>query len=138
MQKRVWMSAAAVVVLMSSALAASPVGKWKGKVSVSAPPMPANATDAQKKQVEQAMAMVKAMVINMDVKSNKTYVVTVTGGPQQPKPESGTWAQKGSAVIFTSPKSKQGQKMTLSADGKKMTVTMGAGPQAATVTFTKS
>jgi hypothetical protein len=138
MNKRVWMAAVCSVALISAAFAGSPVGKWKGKISASIPKLPESATAEQKKQVADGMAMIAKMVIEMDVKADKTYTVNITGGPQSQPPQKGNWSQKGNVVIFTSQKNQSGQKMNLSNDGKTMKASMGSGAQGASVTFTRA
>lgn len=131
--------AAVSVVAVSSAFAApSPVGKWDGKVSVAPPKLPANVTAEQRKMVDQQMAMIKKMTIQMNVKADKTYTVTTVGGPQAPKPETGKWSIKGANVTFTSPRNAKGQVMVLSSNNRTMTATIAQpGQPPVKITFTK-
>ena len=117
----------------SLALAATPVGKWTGRISMKAPSIPANANPQQKAFVQQMVAQLAKARVLMTLKADKTFVMTVTGMPMaaSQKPQMGKWSQKGNVVMLTStapamagrPKPKPStQKATLSADGKTMTL----------------
>jgi len=136
---RVGASALFAVALGSVCLAASPVGKWKGKVGGSMPPLPANANAQQKQQYDAAKAMVAKIVINLELKSNNTYSVTVDGGPQKAPAETGSWSAKGNTITVTSTKGgqKRSQSMTLSADGSKLTMSP-QGSAGTKVTFVRA
>ena len=112
----------------SVACAATPVGKWTGKIIVTVPPLPANAPAQQKQAYATAMAQVAKARIMLDLKADKTYTGMMTGVPAANANTKGKWTQKGNAVTFT--ESKPGEKpqtMMLSKDGKTMTMTMPRG-----------
>jgi hypothetical protein len=115
--------ATSVAAVVAAGAFASPVGKWKGKVSIN-PKLPPNLTAEQKKQVDAQLAMIRQMTIEMDVKRDKTYTVKTVGGPQANKPETGKWSANGNKVKFTSPRNAEGQEMVLSSDKKTMTATI--------------
>lgn len=112
------------------ALAASPLGTWKGKVTVNMaamPGMPANMTPQQKAQ---AMKMIQTATEKMRIlitfKPNHTYTSSVTGAPmaQANASSTGKWTQKGNTIMATSndPRAKgRTNNMTISANGKTMT-----------------
>jgi hypothetical protein len=138
---------AATCLLTASAIAQSPVGTWKGKLNMKMPPMPAGMDPKMKAMVEQQMGQLKKMVVNLNMKKDNTYVITTTGGPQMAgnDEDKGTWKQSGKTVTITSTKKRKNmgeqkpQAMTLSNDGKTMTLTLkgpGGASQGA-VTFTK-
>jgi hypothetical protein len=136
---RIGASALFAIALVSLSLAVSPVGKWKGKVGGQMPPLPANATPEQKKQYDSMKEMVAKIVINLEFKGDKTYSVVVTGSPQKAPPETGTWTQSGNTVTVKSTKNGQTrtQPMTMSADGKTITMSPPGG-STAKITFVRS
>lgn len=132
--------ATGVAAVVAAGAFASPVGKWKGKVNIAPPKLPANLTAEQKQQVEAQLAMIKKMTIEMDVKRDNTYTVRTVGGPQAPKPETGKWSATGNKVKFTSPRNAQGQEMVLSGDKKTMTATIPSqqGQPPVKIVFTRA
>lgn len=127
--------------LFSAAVAApNPVGKWNGKVQISMPPTPPNATPEQKAMMAKVFDGVKKMVIKLELKADKTFtVVSPNPGDGKPgKPQSGKWSQKGNTVTLTDPKG-QPQEFTLSADGKTLSADLKQGaPGGARITFTRA
>ncbi len=120
------------------ASAANPVGTWTGKFLIKMPPVPASATPQQKQMMTKMMAQVKAGRITMSLKANKTYTAKITGMPMVPNGgnETGTWSQTGNAVTIKDNKRPNNpQKLTMSADGKKMTLLLPNGQ--GSVVFTR-
>ncbi len=105
------------------ALAATPVGTWTGKITITKMPvLPAGAPPQQKAMAQQFVAAMSKMRLMLNLKSDKTYVMTMVGGPTQP-PHTGKWSQKGNVITTTSATEKgPPQNLTLSADGKTMTL----------------
>jgi len=125
MKMRSLAAVAVAAFAVAPAYAANPVGKWKGTVDAKMPPVPASATPEQKKMMQSAMAMIKNMSFNLDMKANKTYTVEIKGGPNgQTQKETGKWSQKGNTVTLSSTRNgkTQSQNATLSADGKTLTI----------------
>jgi hypothetical protein len=125
--QRFFLVVTALAVLATVSLAAqNPVGTWKGKVLLDTSKMPKMTNPDQKKMMDKMLATTRAMVITIVMKSDKTYVATMTGGPNTP-PEGGTWSVKGNTVTMTSKKKGgQSQPFTLSADGKTMSMSLPA------------
>lgn len=112
------------------AAAASPVGTWKGKLQISLPKLPANASPQQKEMMTKAAAMLSKASFTLVVKADKSFVFTsaaMPGGKAQT--ESGKWSQAGAVVTFVSAKktAEPAQKLTLSANGKTMTQDLPGG-----------
>lgn len=143
MKKLALLLAAAMV--CTAAFAQSPVGSWKGKVKIDMSAMPKVTDPKQKEMMDKMLAQVQAMTITMNVKANKTFVVTIPAAMGQPGQTSeGTWTQAGNVVTVTTTKrngkaapDKKPQKMTIQHGGKVMIMNAGDGPQKATITFTK-
>ena len=125
MKTRFVASVAVAMLAIAPAFAADPVGKWKGTLQAQMPPIPANATPEQKKMMQNAIAMIKAMTFTLDFKKDKTYTVVIKGGPGgQSQTEKGKWSQKSNTVTMSNTKNgkTQSQNATLSADGKTLTI----------------
>jgi hypothetical protein len=97
--------------------AASPVGKWVGKLSFSPPPP--------------AGAEVPKITYKLDLKSDGTFTTLLENTPdKKTHPSSGKWVMQGGKVVMTvlkrdgKPDEKGGTKRVgvLSKDGKTMTV----------------
>lgn len=116
-------------VATGSALAASPVGVWKGKIQFKAPNLPATMNPQQKAMVQQQLAMVQKMQIVLNIKANKTFTASVSGGPAgaNQKQQNGTWTQNGNNLVMTDAKSKTAQTFALSANGKTLSFDMPGG-----------
>ncbi|RYH14653.1 MAG: hypothetical protein EON57_00035 [Alphaproteobacteria bacterium] len=114
----------------SLALAASPVGKWSGKITVKLPPMPANTPPQQKAMVTQMMGQLAKSKILANFKKDGTFTMNATGMPG-PKPNdttAGKWTQKGNAVTLTDTKNPgRPQTFIMSPNGKTMSLTMPGG-----------
>ncbi len=143
-------SAAVLVCLVVAAIAAGNVtGVWKGtiKLDTSKLPKPKNAQEQQ--MMQQGIDMVKKMKITLTLNANKTYSASFTGGPGgASKTSTGKWVQSGNTVTIT-PVKEDGkavtgnqakpQKLTVSSDGKTLTMTppgQSGGPTA-TVIFVR-
>ena len=85
------------------------------------------------------------MTINLTMKKDNTYTLTTSGGPPQAKgnqDDKGTWKQSGKTVTVKSTKKgnkgpDKPQSMTLSADGKTMTMNLPAGAGQGSLVFKK-
>ena len=130
--------ALALVAAAPFALAANPVGKWTGKMMIKMPTLPPSANPQQKAMMEKVMSQMSQARITLDLKANKTFTVSMTGMPQAQgaKTETGMWSQKGNVVTTTQAKAgSKPQSMTLSPDGKTLTLTIPNGQ--GKVVFTK-
>ncbi|CAN5611442.1 hypothetical protein BH11ARM2_BH11ARM2_32460 [soil metagenome] len=131
--------ALAGIALSAAAFAAAPtpVGSWTGKIGL--PGLPANATAQQKQQMQMAMAMVTKFKFTLNVKADKTCLITIAN-PQTNKPttQTGKWSQAGNKVTFVNSKGKDAHPMTafLSANGKTMTAQVPQGK--GSLVFTKN
>jgi len=128
--------------LATSAMAAGVVGTWKGTIHVQFPPLPSSATPQQKQQVEMVKKMMAQMKIVVNFKANKSYHLTATGGPaKSDQTEDGRWALAGKTLTMWNSKPKNAQdkeqKLTLSADGKTLTMLPPSGGMKVVVTFTR-
>jgi hypothetical protein len=125
--QRFLLVATAFAALVTSSFAdQNPVGTWKGKVLIDTSKMKKVGDPQQQAMIEKGIAAGRNMVITIVMKANKTYVASMSGGPQSP-PDSGTWSLKGNTVTMTSNKKNgksQSQPFTLSADGKTMSMSM--------------
>lgn len=126
-----------VLAVSLAAYAQSPVGKWSGKLDVSAV-KPKNATEKQ--QIDAMKKMFAGPFISLELRANKTYTVTFSApGGQKPSSESGKWSQSGRTISVTG--KKKTEKMTISADGKQMIMLPPAddksSPKGMKVVFTR-
>lgn len=125
----------AVASIAVCAFAQSPVGAWKGKIQMDVSKMPKAANPAQQKQMNEAMAKVKAITLNLNMKANKTFTISIPAMMGQPgHTAEGTWTQSGKKVVLTStkedgkpPKKKEPQTLTLDGNGRKMTMVPPGG-----------
>lgn len=116
--------AATFLTVSAFALAASPVGTWKGKIDLSGVKMPTPQNAEQKAQMDKGLAMLRALNFTLNLKQDKTYVVTITNQPKGEKPQppqTGKWSQSGNKITMNG-KSGNSQTATLSANGKTLTV----------------
>jgi hypothetical protein len=102
--------------------------------------LPKNLSPQQRQQFNAGMEMIKKMKITIILKGDHTYTATATGNPNmKQQTDSGTWKQAGNQVII-SPKRKNSPKsetLTLSADGKTMSMAFPAGAMKGKVLFTR-
>jgi hypothetical protein len=136
----------ALMLLTLTAFAQNPVGAWKGKITVDRSALP-KVDPQQQKMVDQALTQVEKMVIKLNMKSNKTFTMVVPPFMGNPGVNAeGTWSQKGSTITMVTKKAngqapKSGEKpqpMTITADGKKMTMTPPSSGMGKTkITFTR-
>ncbi|GMV88633.1 MAG: hypothetical protein AMXMBFR81_15640 [Chthonomonas sp.] len=155
---------AVLAVAAMSAMAQSPAGKWTGKLDISKADMmksaPKDMPADQRKQMEAMMdsmlVSLKKMTFSMTVNANNTWKMVVKGAPGaagpngKPQPDStaeGKWTQKGDKVTFeqtkengkAKPKDAHSTKsMTLSKDGKTMTMVENQGGQTIKIVFKKA
>lgn len=141
--------AAISLALFAIALAQNVTGAWKGKASVDTSKLPKMEGVDQKKMVDEIKSMLGKMTINLDLKANKNYAIKVTGLPNNTKDQTseGTWKQSGKTITLTPTKengkkptgeSAKPQNLTVSADGKKMTMPLPGGAMfGGVVTFTR-
>lgn len=109
------------LVSVTAAFAASAVGTWNGKIDMSGMKIPNSHGPDGDKQINMMKQMMGSMKITLNLKGDHTYVVTTSGGMQKtPKSETGKWTQSGNVISVTG-KNKT-EKMTLSANGKTMTM----------------
>jgi hypothetical protein len=135
---RFFLTLAIIALLATAALAQNPVGKWNGRMEVDQKKMSAQSPEA-KKMMEQLVEMMGKMRFALELKADKTFTIKVTGvdpsGKKQEENVSGTWTQSGAVLTLTDkPKTAnqkpQPQKLTLSKDGKKLTLSPpGAGEE---------
>lgn len=130
--------ALAVFGAVLSAHAASPVGKWTGTIEPKIDKSKLN--KQQLAQMDAALAQVRSMKIALTIKANKTFTVGAANNPGQT--QSGTWKQVGNVIEMTSsnpqnPSQKKTQKVNLSPDGKRMTMTAVSPQGSAIITFRK-
>ncbi len=93
-----------------------------------APPMPANAPEAQKAMVTKAMAQMRAARIMLVLKANKTYTGKTVGLPTSQADAGGTWSQAGNVVTIQPKRAgAPASKLTMSKDGKTMTISLPGG-----------
>lgn len=113
--------------LTVAAYAVDITGKWNGKVEIQAD----SATMAQIKAQGGKMP-----TVSIELKANKTYLATQTGGGDgKPHTSEGTWSLSGNKVIMT-PKKRDGKAATgemgkprtyeLSKDGKTLSTDLSA------------
>lgn len=108
----------AVCALSLGAFAQSVAGKWKGKIDMSAVKA---TTDTQKQQLQMMKQAFEKCYFNLEMKGDKTYAIEMGGFPgQKPTNEKGKWSQSGRTITVKG--KKDTQKMTVSADGKTMTM----------------
>jgi len=138
---------AAVAALGTTAMAApNAVGKWKGKIQFTLPKLPPNLTPQQRQMIDQQLAQVRKMTLNLNLQQGGKYSMLVTGGPAGMKnnTDTGTWSQSGNTVTIKSAKKSQNpqankpQNLTLAANGRTMTLIMPPGMgMNGKVTFTR-
>jgi hypothetical protein len=138
--------ALATCLLATSAVAQSAAGTWKGKLKMDLSAMPKMQDPKMQAMIQQQMDMVKKMVLNLSLKSDKTYSITVTGLPKDAPSgntkDAGTWSQTGDTVTIKSTMKKgnmnKPQTLMLSKDKKilNMVFPANAGPKAS-LTFTR-
>ena len=127
--------AALIVLSIGVSALASPnvTGKWKGKLHISLPALPPNLTAEQKQAVAAQMAKVKAATIILNLKGDKTYTASAQGMPGTDQTDTGTWTISGNTLTMTSTKKKKKpgmdkpQKLTISSDGKTITLPIPGG-----------
>jgi hypothetical protein len=125
----------AVASIAVCAFAQSPVGAWKGKILMDMTKMPKAANAAQQKQMNDAMAKVKAITLNLNMKANKTFTISIPAMMGQPgHTAEGTWVQSGKKITLTStkedgkvPKKKEPQVLTIEGNGRKMSMVPPTG-----------
>ena len=130
---------AAVCLSICAAAIASPnlVGKWKGRIT-GLPSMGKATTPQQQKMMDSMMVKIKAMVINLTLKADKTFTITVSNSPMPAanNSDSGTWSQKGQSLILTG-KGKSGKPHTQTLDLSKDFKTISHSERGASVQFKK-
>jgi hypothetical protein len=140
---------AALILCAAASAQSTPVGKWKGRMEMAAPPMPANATAEQRKMMEGALKMMRELRIDLTVSNNQTFSLSAKG-PQMPKAQTttGSWSRSGRTVTMT-PSRSEGKEipkaqvrpitLQLSADGKTLTANIPGSPQgSARMIFTRA
>lgn len=100
--------AAAAIASICVAYGQAITGAWTGKIQMDMSKLPKVTDPNQKKMLDGLMTSVKAMRMHLNLKSNKTFTLKVTGIPAGPnatkKPTDqtaeGTWSQKGSTITL--------------------------------------
>jgi hypothetical protein len=129
--------------------ASAQVGKWNGKLSMK---MPAATTPEAKKQQDAIMAQMKQFVIRMDLRADKTVVmstpaVNMGGRTQKASSATGTWKMSGNTLTVTLTKADgkpmtkeqaQPQVLTMSADKKTLTMSPPQAGGGLKIVFTKA
>jgi hypothetical protein len=128
MNLRVGITVTLLAAMTACTFAQSAAGAWKGKLNLTMD-LPKTSDPKMKALMDQQMAAMKAITIHLTFKADKTYTLTTSGTPPQMgggQTDKGKWTQTGKTVTITSTKvaSKENkpQKMTLSADGKTLTM----------------
>lgn len=102
-------TAVLLVLATCTALAGSVTGKWVGHVSLDESKMP-KATSAQQQTMrDQMLKIIKATKFNLDIKSNKTWSLSMRAAIMDSKGKpvtqthsaDGTWRMVGSNVVLT-------------------------------------
>jgi hypothetical protein len=126
----------AAIIVTATALAQSPVGTWKGKLDVS---QAKATTESEKQQLSMVKSFAAGISFKLSFKKDKTYSMTMTGGPAGAPAQAGKWTQSGRTIMVTGDKGKP-QKMTISANGKMLTMLPPAddkGPKGIKLVFKK-
>jgi hypothetical protein len=110
--------AAVAVGLSVSCLAASVLGIWHGHTDLSHFKISAGQNPTYAKQ---AVDELKTWKIVLNLKADKTYVVTTTRSSKKPRVATGPWAFKGKSVLITFHKTVD--TLAVSSDGKSMVMT---------------
>jgi hypothetical protein len=138
----------ALVVVASVAVCAfaqNPVGTWKGKIQMDASKLPKAKDATQQKQLDAAMAQVRAITITLSLNANKTYKISVPPmGGQPGHTGEGTWVQKGKTLTLSAikedgkaPKDKRPQTVTMDSARKMTMVPPTGGPMGIKIVFAK-
>lgn len=132
--------------LAASLLAAGITGKWKGKVVLDASKLPGAQNEQQRKQMEAGFAMIKKMVIHLDLKANKTYVADAKNMPggQPDQHSEGTWKQDGNTLWLTAIRDngkpandKKPQRFLIQDKGRKLVMAESGMPPGIQIFFTR-
>lgn len=129
---RLKMLICATLATVAVAFAANAAGTYSGKIVLDKSKLPKGQNAEQQKMINDSLAKVAQMKINLSLKANKTFTITMSGGPM-PKASNaeGTWTQSGNKVTMKTTKQdgksvsgQQGetQNLTLSGDGKTLTL----------------
>lgn len=147
--------AMSLLMVSGAALAQNVTGLWKGSLVVDTSKLPKPKDEAQKKQMDAAMAMVRGIKVSLDMKANKTFVMKVTGLPQmtgadgKKTPEGqtaeGTWTQSGNKLTLKVTKSNGAapkgenppQQVLILEGGKKLELTPTGGGMGGKVIFVR-
>lgn len=129
---RTRIAALGALALAAVAFAASPVGNYSGKIVLDKSKLPKGQNAQQQKMIDDGIAQVAKMKVDLAIKSNKTFNITMSGGPlSKPSTAEGTWSQSGNTVNLKTTKQDgkkvegkagQTQTMTMSKDGKTLTL----------------
>lgn len=138
---RIALATFAIALIATASVASVKVtGKWKGHVSIDMSQMPKNIPPDQRKMVENQMALIKGIVITLNLKADNTFTQSAIGGPlKTAKTGSGTWKLSGNALTLTADKKtasmagNNSQTLTVSKDGKKIS----GGQRGGLVVFTR-
>lgn len=124
---------------------ATPVGNWVGRIKFDMSQLPSSVTLKQRDEIKKRMNVV---AINLSVRENRTWTLKVPAGVQgKAENAEGTWQQNGSKITIVTTKENgkkptgkdaKPQTMTLSADGKKMTLVLPKSEGGVTILFSKA
>ena len=144
---RFFFVATAVLVFAAASLAVEVTGAWKGQIVIDARQMPKPTDQKQRQAMENGLAMIRRMVIDLNLRPNRTFAVRMSGGPQgqPPRRAEGKWSQSGNRITLSTTTedgkpAKKGpnstQTFTLAPNGRTMSMTLpGHGPVTAKMVF---
>jgi len=123
----------AAMALAVSAFSQSAAGSWKGHLQLDASKMPKAQNAQQQAMMTKVMTTLQKLVFTLNMRPNKTFTINVPpmGAGQTAHSAEGTWTQTGRKVTMVATKNdgkaatgndKKPQTMTISADGKMMTL----------------
>jgi len=97
----------------------SPVGNWSGRMDVSQA-KPKNAKEMNR--IDEARKKLGSISFKLLMRSDKTFTVTIaSAGSVKRVTQDGKWSQSGRTITVTD-KTGQPRNMTISANGKQMTM----------------
>jgi len=127
------------IVAAGSAIAASPVGTWKGRFHGAPAKLPGKLSPKSKQAVDLFVERMKSMRVTLKIKADHSFVIDLTGTEHGKKTASrveGSWQLTGDTLVTTNLKrngsvlGREGQvqnKFSLSKDGKTLTRRFAAG-----------
>lgn len=131
--KRILTAAVVLTAFVTTTFAATNVvGTWTGRIILDMSKMPKPTNPQQQQTMKKMMDQLAKMRITLKLKANKSFSVSAPAGPGgKPQTGEGTWTQSGQTVTITvktengkpaTGQSAQPQALSLSKDGKTMTL----------------